>query len=402
VNLRAIRTIATFEFLRRVKKRGYLVSALLVPLLLIVAIVVVGYLSASAESVSKPIGVVDQAQLLASAEPLPEDDAPEFIHYSDIDTALASLDDGTLAAVFLVTPDYLTTREVISYSPGDLQQEAMEGFRRYLRWNLAAALPESARVPAAGDVELVVRSLDGQRELSESTWPNVVIPFVAAMLFFITVMGSASDAVRAVVEEKESRTIEVLATSVSPNELMAGKIIGLFLVGLTQLLAWGVAVAVALVVAKASIPELSTFRMDWSSLVLAAAMFVPAYLLVSGLLAAAGAASTEMREAQQLASLVTLPAMLPAMLSVAILAHPNGWLSLLLTLFPLTAPLTVTMRWAFTPIPPWQLLASFGLLVASAIGAILLAARVFQAGMLRYGQRLSWAEIRQAIRGNAQ
>jgi len=270
-----------------------------------------------------------------------------------------------------------------------------------MRWNLAAGLPEDLRARASDEMDLVARSLDGTREMSESTWPNVVIPFIAAMLFFITVIGSASDAVRAVVDEKESRTMEILVTSISPNELMGGKILALFAVGMTQMAAWGVAAAVALIVAKMNIPELSHFQMNWSFLILVLAMFLPAYMITAGLLAAAGAATTELREAQQLATFVTLPSMLPAILSFVILTNPNGLASTIMTLFPLTAPLTVSMRWAFTSIPIWQLVASFVILVASAVGSILLAARVFQAGMLRFGQRLSWQEIRQAVQGGS-
>lgn len=389
------------EYLRRVRQRGYLLSALLVPLLVIVAVVIAGFLSASAEEVSKPIAVIDQAGILANAEPLPDPEDVQFVAYDDVDAAVAAVDDGTVAAAFVISPDYAASRLVTSYSSGDLPRGAQDGLSRYLRWNLAADLPADIRERAFDQMDLVARSLDGTREMSDSSWPNVIIPFVAAMLFFIVLVGSSSDAVRVVVEEKESRTMELLVTSVSPNELMAGKILALFGVGLTQMLAWVTAAAVALIVAKMNIPELSTFRMNWSFLVLVLAMFLPAYMLSAGLLAAAGAATTEMREAQQLATFVTLPSVLPAMLSMAILSNPNGLVSIILTLFPLTAPLTVSMRWAFTPIPVWQLVASFVILLTSSVGSIFLAARVFRAGMLRFGQRLSWAEIREAVRGGA-
>ncbi len=398
---RLVWVVLTSEYLRRVRRRGYLLSALLVPLLIIAAAGIAGFLSASAEDVSKPIGVVDQAGILANADPLPDEDDPQFLAFADLDAALQAVNEGTVSAAFVIPPGYQSTGLVTSYSPGDLQRGAQAGFRRYLRWNLAGDLPVDIRMRATEGMDLVARSLDGPREFSESSWPNVVIPFLAAMLFFITVIGSASDAVRAVVDEKESRTMEILVTSVSPNELMAGKILALFGIGLTQMLAWAVAAAVALIVAKATIAELAEFQMNWSFLLLVAAMFLPAYMLTAGLLAAAGAATTELREAQQLATFVTLPSILPAMFAIAILTNPNGLVSIILTLFPLTAPLTVSMRWAFTPIPIWQLVASFTILLASAIGSVFLASRVFQMGMLRYGQRLSWAEIRDAVRGGA-
>ncbi len=399
---RVVWTVLRSEFLRRVKQRGYLLSALLMPLLIIIVVVVAGFLGASAETVTKPIAVVDQAGVLANAEPLPDPDEIQFVAYPDEAAAIAAVDDGTVAAAFVLPPDYATTRKVTAYSPGDLQRGAQDGFRHYMRWNLAAGLSEELRERASGEMDLVARSLDGTREVSDKNWPNVVIPFIAAMLFFITVMASASDAVRAVVDEKETRTMEILVTSISPNELMGGKILALFGLGMTQLAAWGVAAAVALIVARMNIPELRDFQMNWSFLVLVLTMFLPAYMLIAGLLAAVGAASTEFREGQQLAALVTLPSMLPAMLSFVILMNPNGLASVIMTLFPLTAPLTVSIRWALTPIPIWQVIASFAILAASAIGSIYLSARVFQAGMLRFGQRLSLREIRQAVRGGSQ
>jgi ABC-2 type transport system permease protein len=193
--------------------------------------------------------------------------------------------------------------------------------------------------------------------------------------------------------------MEIIVTSVSPDEIMAGKISAIFAIGLTQMLAWAVVVAVGLVVARARFEELSTFRLDWSYVVLILVTFLPAYILITSLLAAIGSITTELRESSQLSTLVTLPTFVPAWFTPVLINNPNGVLSVILTMFPLTAPLTLSIRWAFTNIPLWQIVLSLGLLMASAIGSIFLAARTFRAGMLRYGQRLSWDEVRQAIGG---
>jgi ABC-2 type transport system permease protein len=120
---------------------------------------------------------------------------------------------------------------------------------------------------------------------------------------------------------------------------------------------------------------------------------VPAFVMVSGLMAAIGATVTEASEGQQVMGLFTIPIWLPYILIAVFVQNPNSPLAIAMTLFPLTAPMTIAIRLGFTTIPAWQLTLSFILLVASACGAIWLAGRAFRIGMLRYGQRLHWKEI---------
>jgi ABC-2 type transport system permease protein len=123
------------------------------------------------------------------------------------------------------------------------------------------------------------------------------------------------------------------------------------------------------------------------------AILIPSFVMISGLMAAVGAIVTDGREAQQLTSLFTLPVLLPYWFTYQIMTNPNGPLPVALSFFPLTAPVTLTMRMGFANIPVWQVVLNIAILVASAIGALWLAGRTFRLGMLRYGQRLSWREI---------
>jgi ABC-2 type transport system permease protein len=126
---------------------------------------------------------------------------------------------------------------------------------------------------------------------------------------------------------------------------------------------------------------------------LALVVIFPAFVLISALMAAVGATVTEAREGQQVTGLITLPVMLPIILFGVILNSPNGLLAVILSLFPLTAPLTIIMRASLTTIPTWQIVLSVTLLVLSAIGALWLAGRIFRVGMLRYGKRVRLREI---------
>jgi len=115
--------------------------------------------------------------------------------------------------------------------------------------------------------------------------------------------------------------------------------------------------------------------------------------MIAALMALVGATATEAREAQQIAGLFTLPLAVPLWFISAIMANPNSALSIGLSLFPLTAPLALTLRAGYTNIPLWQLILAVSLLVACAIGALWLAGRAFRIGLLRYGKRLTWREI---------
>jgi ABC-2 type transport system permease protein len=195
------------------------------------------------------------------------------------------------------------------------------------------------------------------------------------------------------VEEKENRTMEIVVTSVSTDEMMAGKVVGNLAVGLTELLVWiGFGMA-TLFFLRANPAQVGNFNLDPGYLILSFVILLPAFVMVAGLMAAAGVTATDTREAQQIAGMFTLPVVVPFWLIVPLMESPNSPLSVGLSIFPLTAPISLTMRAAFTDVPAWQIALSLGLLVVCAVGAIWLAARVFRLGMLRYGKRLSLREI---------
>jgi len=115
--------------------------------------------------------------------------------------------------------------------------------------------------------------------------------------------------------------------------------------------------------------------------------------MVAALMAAIGSTTTETREAEQISGIFSLPITVPYILIMPIITNPNSPLSLFLSFFPLTAPVTLTLRAAFTEIPLWQEALNLLVLFLCAAGAVWLAARTFRLGMLRYGKRISWSEI---------
>jgi len=187
--------------------------------------------------------------------------------------------------------------------------------------------------------------------------------------------------------------MEVIITSVSPNQFMAGKIIGDTCVGLTQILAWLLLIVIPILVERNSVPFLQAIQISSQTLIVLGFTMLPSFVLVAALMATIGATVTEAREGQQMTGLISLPIWVPYMLIGLMMSSPNSSLSLALSLIPLTAPVAMLVRDGLTILPAWQIALSAAIQILCAVAAIWLAGRAFRLGMLRYGKRLSWREL---------
>ena len=192
--------------------------------------------------------------------------------------------------------------------------------------------------------------------------------------------------------------MEVMVTSMTPEEMIGGKAVGLISVSLTQLSIWLLTVVVGLIVGAQFLEQLRGIRVPWALVGIVALYFFPAFALVAGMMTAIGSAVTETRQGQQMSGVINLLFVAPFFFLALIMANPNSPVAVALTLFPTTAFITVTMRWGLTVIPLWQLVFSWLLLVSSAGLSVWAAARILRVGMLRYGQRLNLRAMAQALR----
>ncbi len=208
---------------------------------------------------------------------------------------------------------------------------------------------------------------------------------------------------QALVEEKENRTIEIIVTSVSPNQLMIGKILGDIAVGLTQLLVWVGFLVIGYFLARGSVDWVAEISISREYIILLILVVIPTFITIAAVMAAIGSVTSEMREAQQISGYITMPLMAPYWFSYILMTSPNGPLAMILSFFPFTAPVTLTMRAGFTQIPTWQLVINIAELFLMAGVSLWLAGKAFRAGMLNYGKRISIKEIfsRRAARRSA-
>jgi ABC-2 type transport system permease protein len=250
-------------------------------------------------------------------------------------------------------------------------------------------LPDEARRRVLEGINLTVRSADGRREAGGMDVINLFMPFVAGMFFVFAVMASAGYLLQAVTDEKENRTVEIMVTSLTPEQLIGGKAAGLIAVALSQFFVWTLAVVVGLVVGAQFLEPLQAIRVPWTFLVVMALYFLPAFCLVAGMMTAIGSMVTERQQGQQIAGVINMLFVLPFFFAGLAFFNPDSPILVIMTLFPTTAFITVALRWGMTVVPAWQLIASWMVLVATAGLSVWASARIFRVGMLRYGQRIS-------------
>lgn len=359
--------------------------------------ILVGFLITRANINNLPVGYVDLSGLLSHPVQPPEAGSSptsiQLIHYSSKSAAEEALQEGKIQAYYLLSADYHQSRQVqlvFTEQPGS---EVHERFEDFLRANLIEDQPELVVQRLMTGDNLIVRTPDGSREMSERDWFNIFTPFVAGFAFIIAIFTTSGYLMQAVVEEKENRTVEILITSVSHFQLMAGKIIGIIAVGLTQIVTWLGVAFLGVLLGRSYVEWLRALHISPEFIGLTVVVMLPSFVLIAALMAAVGATVTESREGQQVTGLFTLPVMIPYWFTYQIMSNPNGPLAVAMSYFPLTAPVALTMRAGFTSLSLSEILLSVGLLSLSAIGALWLAGRAFRLGILRYGQRLRLSEI---------
>jgi ABC-2 type transport system permease protein len=230
-----------------------------------------------------------------------------------------------------------------------------------------------------------------------------LLPFLLLISIYMTVFIYGIYVMRSVIEEKSSRVIEVLLGSVTPVQLMAGKIIGVGAVGLTQIAIWAAAVGIfeggSFAIAQEILGDsMKDAHVSTAVLILFPVFFILGYATYACLYAAIGAMVNSDEEAQQLQFPVSLPLILCIVFAMPIIRDPNSPLAFWLSMFPLTAPMIMFVRASVSMPPVWQIATSIGLSLCSLYGLVWLTSRIYRVGILMYGKRPTLPEILKWIR----
>jgi ABC-2 type transport system permease protein len=401
--MRNLWLMAAYEYRRLARRRTFLLSTLGFPLLIVILIGVIIFMTERGGQAT--LGYVDRAGIVDPTGQiyLPAQEAGEtaMIGYANIEEATAALEAGTISAFYVLPADYRESRQVELYHAGSAPGNAERShFRQFIRAHLVADLPEPVQQRVIEGTALTVRSADGSRAMGAGDIVGFLFPFAVVMLFIFAVMTSAGYLLQVVTDEKENRTMEILVTSLRPIHMIMGKSLGLMALALTQLGIWVLAVGLAIAVGSRFWEPLQGIAVPWTSLGLMALFFLPSYALIAGMMTAIGGAVTEARQGQQVAGILNLLFVLPLFVLGVLMEAPHSPIAVGLTFFPTTALVTTAMRSAFAVVPFWQLAVSWSILVVTALLSLWISARIFRAGMLRYGQPLSLRAVMASLKAS--
>lgn len=409
--MRNAAVVAAWELRRTVGRKGFLISTATVPVLLLIAVLVfvifgdrIGAAAAEATT-SDPVdgyGLIDDAGVLEGRD-LPSG----FTHFADEPAAREALSRESVDGYFVIGADYMASGDVryVAEEFGTFGEREGDA-RRAIRTVLLEALLEAHVAPGIAPriqqpVALHAETADGSppQGFGAGMIFNSVVPYVAAILFMIVVFTSAGYLLEGVSEEKETRVIEVVLSSVTPDQLLLGKVAGQAIAGLTQLLAWVLPALVLVPVLLAQFDDLGDLTFNLAVLPLALAYLLLGYLLFAAFYATVGSMTTTFKESQQLAAYLILPSIVPFMLSAFIQGDPDGTLAVVLSWIPITAPVGGLLRVAAGSQDTLSLAISVGILAACVPFALWISTRVFRIGLLIYGRRLRLGDIFRAVRG---
>ena len=405
---REIRTIFTEEFRRTIQRRSYRILTLAVPVILLVLLVAVPVIRGISDGDEDRDKYQDQIGILELSGELAVDagTVPGFQIYQDRESGIAALLADEIKGLFVIPEDYLATGKVEWLDPdaGIIPRGSIRGrVREFLRAAMVAddLAPELVtRMLDPADFSRLKVNEDGSIDKDPDRVGRILVPLIFGGLLMFGIILGGSILMESVSEEKETRMIEVLLTSVSPLAVMVGKVLALGATGLIQIAVWVASVAIIGPHIFDQIPDAGQLAIEPGILASVIGFFLTGYLVFAVTMAGIGAATTSTKEASQISMIVTLPAFVPVGLIGVLLENPDGGVSRLLSFIPFTAPVTMMIRLAVSDVPLWEVAASLAALLLTGVALLWISARVFRAGLLMYGQRMSlrgaFAALRQA------
>ena len=430
-----ISVIIAREFAVRVKKKSFILTTLLTPILFAALMVVPGLIAAySEDETARKIAVVDNSGVVMPY--MQSDEQIEFCQVMGmtVEDLKADFDKNDYYAVVGISAmDSSKNVSVVTYSKKQLNMDLKGRISGYVeeaveQYKLQGyGIPQLDQIMAdiESDVKVNTYTLDdsGQEKVSKVEI-FMVIGYIASFLIYMFIFMFGSMVMRSVIEEKTTRIIEVIVSSVKPFQIMMGKIIGVASVALTQFFIWIVFTLLIVTVAgqalglneaaqtmssvssEVPVAEITSAMQDDSDGLLQALKdvnyvqiigcfiiyFVLGYLLYSSMFAAVGAAVDNEADTQQLILPVTMPLIIGLFLMLHTFQYPDSALSFWGSVIPFTSPMVMMARIAYG-VPAWELALSIGVLVLTFVGMAYLSGRIYRVGILMYGKKPGWKEI---------
>lgn len=421
------------EYSSRVKKKSFLVMTFLVPLLIIGMYALIIVLSIKGGDNIPNVEVIDKSGIFQNG--LEDNKSVKFKHSElTLTEAKKKVINNEDAFILYIPSDIETGGSIEMFSQKKAGLSVINAIDKKLNDLMRVKMLKDAGIDAKTldsikpELSVVSKELTVEGEKDSSSAAAMAVGFAAAILIYISLFIYGVQVMRGIIEEKTSRIVEVVISSVKPFQLMLGKIIGIGLVGLTQFLLW-IALSGGLMAASSSIllkdkvekiqssmpPNAQGIQsqanpsindgpgqgiikaiqtVQWSYILPAFIIFfLGGYLLYSALFAAVGSAVDNDTETQQFMMPITLPLLFTYIMAFSfIVNNPDSSLSFWLSIIPFTSPIAMMVRLPFG-VPNWELALSVILLIAGFIFTTWVASRIYRVGILMYGKKVSFKEL---------
>ncbi len=422
------------EYITRARSKSFILSTILTPLVLMGFGALMVWIMTSDTDTKKLVGVMDNTHVLV--EKLIEINPERYTDVSDlsVDSVKSSVLNEELDAYIVLDNKHVDTNENLELIYGGSGGLAFSGS---VRSDLREVIQEErlSRANVTDEIkalfelrpQLDTRKLtaEGEAEDDKAGFMSAV-GFILGLLIFIGLFGYGAILMRSVIEEKTSRIVEIITSSIKPMELLVGKVVGVCLLGFTQFAVWIVmyvgisiaAVPVAGLLMQDQLADvtsnqevtaamadsgfdpasLEVFQIDPMIFMYFFIFFVLGFFMYASLFAAVGSAVDSEQDTQQFMPILMIPIMAGYFLNTKVMVDPDTPLAVFASIFPLTSPINMITRIAVTDVPFWEIAASLAALIVSFFGIMWMSAKIYRVGILMYGKKASWGDLLKWIR----
>lgn len=403
------------EYLERVKRKSFIITTILTPILMIGLMAAPTLFMVLGKSEKKTVTIVDGThqigQLLESndeiefklsgstAEELRADDGNEAILVipdNAIDDPKRGITLLSRTSIPMMTDNYISSQ----------LEKAIEEVRlnRYNIPDIKEILKETK-----ADVSMTTIRIDKEEEKETSSELSYFMSLIMDMMLYMFILIYGQMVMTSIIEEKTNRVLEIVVSSVKPFMLMLGKIAGIGLVAVTQILIWGALIAVAGSIAApfltpenlgadtapelmGAVAQITDPSFLISLFVYTLLFFIGGFLFYSSIYAAIGSAVSNVQDASQLSTIATLPIIIAIVGSMSVLNDPDSTFAFWFSIIPFTSPMTMMARLPFG-VATWEVILALALLYASFVGMIWLCGKIYRIGIFMYGKKPTIMEI---------
>jgi len=448
-----ISTIIKREYTTRVKKKSFIIMTVLTPLIFASLFLIPVLIMGNQDKEFKKIAVVEDGSDLFKGVIKDRDDA-DFVYLEnvDINELKTSFEDDGYYGILYISPVVTNVPQAVQLiSKKQPPLDILQYIERTLEQNienkklLAYNIEDIDEILKSVQTDVSVQTIriDDEGQTKEtSTGISMALAYIGALMMYMVVLLFGTQVMRGVFEEKNSRIVEVIISSVKPIQLMMGKIVGIALVGLTQFSIWIILTFAILTVAQSKIlpdnpKEISQqisqsvmnqvqysqageaaeqaiqltareqefakifnnlMNVNWPLIITSFFFyFIFGYLLYGSIFAAIGSAVDTDSDTQQFMFPVMLPIILGLFVAIGTMENPESSLAFWFSLIPFTSPIVMMARLPFE-VPIWELVVSIGILIVTFLGFVYLAARIYRIGILMYGKKVTYKEMWKWIR----